>query len=101
MPTKMEISETECLKLSKVLDQASIPVKNPRPCARRHSASTRSPARARRPRRASLPKFSQDSCKEYIAKNDKIKDAWAGASQKDRLRRNHTQLQRRLTSSRQ
>lgn len=66
MPSKMEISETECLKLSKLLDQASIP----------------------------------DSCKEYIAKNDKIKDAWAGASQKDRLRRNHTQLQRRLTSSR-
>ena len=61
----------------------------PRPCARAA-------------RRASyLKKTLQDSCKEYIAKNDKIKDAWAGASQKDRLRRNHTQLQRRLTSSRQ
>ena len=56
---------------------------------------------ARAARRGGPKKRSQDSCKEYIAKNDKIKDAWAGASQKDRLRRNHTQLQRRLTSSSQ
>ena len=100
MPSKMEISETECLKLSKLLDQASIPVKNPRPGARRRPRIAAQRARAAPATRA-RPRRSQDSCKEYIAKNDKIKDAWAGASQKDRLRRNHTQLQRRLTTSRQ
>mmetsp|Transcript_19468 Transcript_19468/g.57908 ORF Transcript_19468/g.57908 Transcript_19468/m.57908 type:complete len:82 (+) Transcript_19468:68-313(+) len=41
-----------------------------------------------------------DSCREFLVKNQKAKDAWAGASHKDRMNANHAQIQRRLTSSR-
>eukprot|EP00631_Chrysoreinhardia_giraudii_P008312 CAMPEP_0197413764 /NCGR_PEP_ID=MMETSP1170-20131217/593_1 /TAXON_ID=54406 /ORGANISM="Sarcinochrysis sp, Strain CCMP770" /LENGTH=68 /DNA_ID=CAMNT_0042940399 /DNA_START=63 /DNA_END=269 /DNA_ORIENTATION=+ len=66
MGGEMKISESECLKLAKLLDSEALPV----------------------------------ACKDYVSKNQKNKTAWEGASHRDFMISKHTQLQRRLTSSR-
>ena len=41
------------------------------------------------------------SCRDFVSKNQANKKAWEGASHSDYMKSNHTQLQRRMTSTKQ